>query len=176
MGFLDWFRERAPANPPTLGYLNLGGQAHEAHMLADLESLSTLFPEPIVSERETPTCTVLFVCFTISSTEAAGAASRLLCNIIADSGAKVVVVASEIPEELIEAVFKDIKLGSTNIVLTLERKGDRFGAFFEKLLRSMLGGKAMPVAWNTLAPQIPGAAHEGPVSLYVPAPGRTRIA
>lgn len=43
-----------------------------------------------------------------------------------------------------------------NLVMTLDRKGDKFPTFLEGLLQRMSKGMTMPEAWVELAPQIPG--------------------
>jgi hypothetical protein len=41
-------------------------------------------------------------------------------------------------------------------VLTVSRKGDVFGDYFQKLFRAMKDGTSMPIAWVKLAPSNPG--------------------
>ena len=46
-----------------------------------------------------------------------------------------------------------------NLVMNIRRK-DKFSESLEKLLSLMSRGERMPVAWNSLWPQIPGVEHE----------------
>jgi hypothetical protein len=46
-----------------------------------------------------------------------------------------------------------------NLVMTIDRGEYRFSRFLEKLLSEMQSGSSMPVAWNRIAPQIPGQQH-----------------
>jgi hypothetical protein len=43
--------------------------------------------------------------------------------------------------------------------MTLARKGASFGLFYARLFGDMFKGTTMPVAWDRLAPQIPGETH-----------------
>jgi hypothetical protein len=63
-----------------------------------------------------------------------------------------------------------------NLVMTIERNGAAFNSFLRKLLSKMSVGQPMPVAWNSLAPQIPGAAHENaPGTIYLAGSGSARF-
>jgi hypothetical protein len=53
---------------------------------------------------------------------------------------------------------KGVKL---NLVMTLDRLGESFPKFLQSLLSEMSAGASMPVAWNRIAPQIPGRDHPG---------------
>ena len=48
---------------------------------------------------------------------------------------------------------KDVGFGRANLVMTLDRKGDSFGRFFQVLFQDMFAGTSMPMAWVKLAPQ-----------------------
>lgn len=55
-----------------------------------------------------------------------------------------------------------------NLVMNIRRK-DAFAESLEKLLSLMSRGERMPVAWNSLWPQIPGVEHEGaPEGIFFP--------
>src|SRR6185312_8575208 len=54
-----------------------------------------------------------------------------------------------------------------NLVMTLGRKGGNFSGFLQRLLSRVAYGETMPVAWNQLAPQIPGSDHaDAPESIF----------
>jgi hypothetical protein len=54
-----------------------------------------------------------------------------------------------------------------NLVMTIKRDGPKFSEFLGNLLSKMSYGDSMPVAWNDLCPQIPGASHgEAPASIF----------
>jgi hypothetical protein len=48
-----------------------------------------------------------------------------------------------------------------DFVSTINRNGESFGLFLEGLLRKMSSGETLPVAWVSLAPQIPGGEAKG---------------
>ena len=63
-----------------------------------------------------------------------------------------------------------------NLVMTLDRKGEKFSGFLEKLLGKTSQGLAMPVAWNQLCPQIPGTEHlDAPDSIFFAGRGGVRL-
>jgi hypothetical protein len=47
-----------------------------------------------------------------------------------------------------------------NLVWTLDRKGGAFPRFFKELFTKMKAGRAMPMAWNAIAPQYGSAKHD----------------
>jgi len=63
-----------------------------------------------------------------------------------------------------------------NLVMTIDRGGDRFPSFLEKLLLEMQSGSSMPVAWNRIAPQIPGQLHpDAPGTIFYCGRGQVRF-
>jgi len=63
---------------------------------------------------------------------------------------KLVFVASDNPGDVYVSHFKP---GPYNLVMTLERKGEKFWAFLDALLSKMTLGKTMLSAWVEIAPQ-----------------------
>ena len=63
---------------------------------------------------------------------------------------KLVFIASDNPTDVYVSHFKP---GPYNLVMTLERKGEKFPAFLDALLSKMTSGKTMLSAWVELAPQ-----------------------
>lgn len=158
------FRRKPNANiptiaSPTIGFLNLIGQSAAAAMAADQAALTRLFSLAVESSSEPPTCNVLFLYATIEASGSIVGSTAGLRGIIRDSRASVVVVASENTPESYIAATKDAGYGFANLVMTLERKGDLFPRFFERLFTDMRRGESMPVAWVKLAPQAPQAEH-----------------
>ena len=47
-----------------------------------------------------------------------------------------------------------------NLVMTLDRRGQRFSKFLERLISKISGGKTIPLAWVALAPQAKGPWEE----------------
>jgi hypothetical protein len=69
----------------------------------------------------------------------------------------------------------DLKYARLNVVMTLERKGEKFPRFLDALLSEMNSGKSMPVAWVTLAPQIPRIQHDAPETIFMAGRGQVRF-
>jgi hypothetical protein len=54
-----------------------------------------------------------------------------------------------------------------NVVMVLDRNGDKFAAFFQKLFTEMFEGQTMPIAWVGLAPQGHSPRHaDNPSSIF----------
>jgi len=65
---------------------------------------------------------------------------------------------------------------SINLVMTISRDGAKFPNFLHSLLGEMKYGATMPVAWNRLAPQIPGKEHtDAPTSIFFCGLGQARF-
>ena len=63
-----------------------------------------------------------------------------------------------------------------NVVMTIDRGEHRLPDFIEKLLREMQSGFSMPVAWNRIAPQIPGQLHpDAPNTIFYCGLGQVRF-
>jgi len=146
---------------PRLAFLNLKGAAAEQILADDKGALSSLFSGIQESSASPPACDVLFIYCDISGDGRISGTSAGLRDIIRDSGALVVVVASENPSQGYIAAAKKTGYGHANLVLTLERRGAVFSTFFSRLFAQMMRGTSMPIAWVKLAPQIPGHEHPG---------------
>jgi hypothetical protein len=156
-----WFRYRAVGRVafienPVLGFLDLSGGQATAELNSDREILSGLFPRILEGTSSPPKCHVLFIYCQIETDGSIRGSSLGLRELIRESGAPIVVVASESTPEQCIAASKRKGYGAANLVLTVHRKGDVFGRFFQKLFRAMKDGTSMPIAWVNLAPTIPG--------------------
>ena len=112
------------------------------------------------SARDIPKCDVLFLYATLEPSTRVGGRELSLRDVIKAAGARIAVVASELPA----AVLSNREFGQAltagtdwpaNIVITLNRNGDTFGKFFRELFSKMRSGVTMPMAWVALAPQGP---------------------
>jgi hypothetical protein len=102
---------------------------------------------------------VLFLYCHIEPSGTIRGSSRGLREIIRDSRAAVVVVASENSGDSYIAAGKRCGYGLANLVMALDRRGDVFPKFFQRLFTEMKHGVSMPVAWVKFAPQAPRAEH-----------------
>lgn len=150
-----------------LGILNLKGASISEMVEDDNAAISGLFSSTVESTNTPPKCDVLFVyCELANEGQVVGSASGLR-EIIRDSGAYVVIVASENSSAAYTAAGKPAGYGQANLVLTLERRGSAFKSFYRQLFGEMAKGVSMPVAWVKLAPQISGHDHSNcPVAIF----------
>lgn len=145
---------------PTIGFLNLRGSAGEPQMQADQQVLRPLFTEVRVSTKEVPQCALLFLYCELDQRGRLVGHDASLRDIIRDAHAYVAVVATENPpNNYLSSLGPRQADWSANIVLTIDRKGDKFAPFFAALFRRMFAGTSMLTAWAELAPQIPGHDH-----------------
>jgi hypothetical protein len=144
---------------PRIGFLNLQG-AHGAALLeSDQETLSPLFSSSMASTDVAPKCEVLFIYCTVDEKGKVVGSPSGIRQLVKDAGAYVAVVASENPPDTYIKAMGSRSDWQANVALVIDRRADRFAAFFRQLFEAMLKGKSMPVAWVELAPQIPGQDH-----------------
>jgi hypothetical protein len=144
---------------PKVGIFNLGGEKTKGLIGSDIVFLRGLFSEVEAGNLVPPRCDVLFLYAEFTADGTVLGSLLGLREIIRDSGAKVVVVASENSGGSYIKACKLQRYGRANLVMTLNRRGSAFGQFFMTLFSKMKSGISMPVAWNELAPQIPGEVH-----------------
>ena len=137
--------------------LDLTGGLSDALVAEDKAALSDLFTAVEESKSEVPKCDVLFLYATLGDGGTLQGTEHYLRATIRDSGAKIVVVASENPNPAPER-SKPV-YGRANLVITIARNGASFSKFFRELFAQMKKGKPMPMAWVKLAPQIPNREH-----------------
>ena len=87
-------------------------------------------------------------------------AGQNLRDVVRESGALVVVCATNHSMEVYRAALPDAPYGHANVVMTLDRKADRLPHFLGRLFGKMSAGVSMPVAWVELVPQVPGKQRE----------------
>ena len=168
-------RRRVPRiQSPTLGIFDLSADSAAAELDADRTALGPLFSSVVESTSEPPTCNVLFLYCRLEANGSIRGYRRGLREIIRDSGAAVVVVATANASDNYIAASQDKGYGHANIVMTLDRNGDAFTTFFQKLFADMKRGVAMPMAWVKLAPQIPGVEQaDVPDTIFVREAGQS---
>ena len=131
---------------PRLLMLNLMGPAAAAMLERDRADLKPIFNDNIsvVDSTNVPRCNVLFLYAKLNETGRVEPHSFHFRDAIKATGAHVAVVASEI----VEAAFSNPHFGQysngwpANIVLTISRKGEHFGRFFQRLFSDMRAGPA----------------------------------
>jgi hypothetical protein len=153
------FRRTPKIQSPTIGFLDLTAGEASNEIAADRAAISNLFSSSEDSSSEPPRCNVLFLYCRLEPDGSVRGSNRNVREIIRDSGAAVVVLASENSVDSYIAGTKKQRYGQANLVMALNRRGDVFPKFFERLFAEMKRGVSMPVAWVKLAPQIPGVDH-----------------
>lgn len=173
------FRGRSQALvDPVLGFLNLEGERYASLIAEDRAALSPLFSKiETGTGYETPKCNVLFVYANIAADGSLGLGSDSTLRHLAEkSGASVAVLATANSSEASIASAKLPGPKRANIVWTLDRKDGAFPRFFKELFTKMKAGKAMPLAWNSIAPQYKSAQHdELPVTICALEAGQVRF-
>jgi hypothetical protein len=153
---------------PTIGFLNLCGDVGTRLLEADKSALGPLFSQIKVSdELPSPQCDVLFIYCRLSSRPDASETIASPRDLIKSARAYIAVFASENDSTAyITRMGKRTDWGA-NIVMVLNRNGDKFAAFFLRLFTSMFEGQSMPMAWVQLAPQGPSPkGAENPSSIF----------
>ena len=141
---------------PTIGYLNLLGATGKEMLRMDQQLLSPLFIQATESNKDVPSCSVLFLYCDIDASGTIIGCRDGVRRLIKTARAHLAIVASENPPEHYMRCLGPRNDWGANIVLTIERKGERFPKFFAELFQRMYAGTSMPMAWVELAPQIPG--------------------
>jgi hypothetical protein len=162
------FRRTPTIESPTIGFYDLTGGGASAAIAADKAALISLFSSTQESSDTPPTCNVLFVYCHFEPSGSIRGTSRGLREIIRDSGAAVVVFAIENSGDYYIAAAKQKQnFGRANLVMALDRRGDIFPKFFQRLFTEMKRGVSMPVAWVKFAPQGPRSEHaECPSTIF----------
>lgn len=153
---------------PTIGFLNLSGTAAAQLLEADSRALGSLFSQTRVSDTlPPPQCDVLFIYCSLNPQGNATDATLSPRNLIKAARAYIAVFASENdPNAYIKCMRKRTDWGA-NIVMVVNRNGEKFAQFFTRLFTAMYEGQTMPMAWIQLAPQGPSPKHdENPSSIF----------
>jgi hypothetical protein len=144
---------------PRIGFLNLLGSTAQSIVNEDKTALAPLFASSEESGFHVPICDVLMIYANLKSDGGVEGSPNGLREIIRESSASIVIVASENNDESFARASRKTGYGQANLALTVRRKGECFAAFYSRLFGKMFVGKSMPVAWVELAPQIPGETH-----------------
>jgi hypothetical protein len=159
---------------PKLGFMNLMGDLGAKLVEEDRAAFFSLFDSPVDMSREISACDVLLLYCELDPDGRLKGSTGSLDATIRSSGARVVIVASENGQEGYAAAAR--QSSGVNLVMTLRRKGAAFPAFFARLFSEMLKGTSMPIAWNRLAPQIPGQPHpDTPDTICLMGAGQVRF-
>ena len=156
---------------PAIAFVNLGGPGCNDLVAEDHAAFGRLFgAHRRIATLPVP-CDVLFLyCRFDASGRIAGERASFRA-LVAETRARIVVVATELPGRppLAEPAFAAlVSRGAhppVNLVLTVARKGELFRHFFRSLFERMWSGAAMPVAWAQLSPETVNPLHDVPAVL-----------
>lgn len=146
----------AVLSTPKVGLLDLGGPETKELVGTDTAFLTPIFKHVKMVNLAALGCDVLFLYAELAADGSIVGSPRSLREIIRDSGAKIVVVASANPSRYYIIAGKQQPYGRANLVMTLDRCGEAFGRFFTALFSKMKEGTSMPTAWIELNPQVTG--------------------
>jgi len=165
-----WRTKKNPVirlSSPTVAILDLVGEQVVELVNEDQQLLSRLFNKVHYVTRDAPTCDVMFLYARITADGGIVGWNGGLRELIRDSGAKIVVVASENPGPAYVKAGAGKPYGQANLVMTIARNGSAFGQFFAALFSQMNRGVSMPEAWVQLSPQRPGSGSaEQPSTIF----------
>jgi hypothetical protein len=148
-------RARLVVTAPRLGLLDLRAGASAGVVEADRAALERVLGPAREGRDGPPACDVLFLYCDLEADGRVQNSARSLREIVRDSTARIVVVASENHVDRYVAATRDVGYGRANLVMTLDRKGPVFAAFFGRLFRAMAEGRTMPQAWREHLPPAP---------------------
>jgi hypothetical protein len=98
-------------------------------------------------------------------------AGRIL-RACADTGVRLIFFASENSPEVYTSHFQSANI---DLVMTIDRKEEKFLTFLDSLLQKMTSGKTVPSAWIELAPQTEHASEHEDVPSCIFAVGRGSV-
>jgi hypothetical protein len=146
---------------PSIGFLNLDGPRFEAIAARDREEIGPLFGKKVqAATSPNLTCDVLFLYCAFEPSGSIVGQAFSVRDIIGSSGARVAVLASEFPLDMMsnpdfrKNVARNIH-PPVNLVVVGNRNGEAFGRFFKALFQDMWNGVSMPSAWIRHAPHGP---------------------
>lgn len=144
---------------PVLGFLNLSGAAGAEYLEEDRTAFGPLFNSIQESDFQPPGCNVLFIYGALEFDGRIRESTQSLGDIISQAGACVVILAVGNDSASCTAALKETPTRGVNLMLPLAREGQAFSRFYKELFTGMMRGISMPIMWNRLAPQYPGAEH-----------------
>ena len=138
---------------PTIGFLNLMEESGQALLESDAKVLSPLFRRTLRSLSATSVCEVLFLYCELDPDGHIKGRTETVRDLIKSARAYIVVIASENSTDSYIKWLQRRNDWRANVTMVLDRKGDKFAQFFQKLFMGMFAGRSMLNVWVELAPQ-----------------------
>jgi len=162
---------------PRWAVLDLTGESGSEEIASDRRILAPILGTPTCSISTAPGADVLFIYGRVDASGRFATGGASLRDLIRDSEAKVVVVASDNDPTVLAAVAPNVGYGYANLVYTVERRGSALATFLGELFTRMYAGETMPVAWVALSPQISGKEDpNAPSTIFLPEAGQLTFA
>jgi hypothetical protein len=154
---------------PIVGFLNLMGERAEPLLEADRQALAPLFRNSVASTAAYPRCDVLFLYGEVDGDGRLVGAKDSLPDVVKGCSARLAVLAIVSNADALKKIPLTKNEWAASIVLTLDRKGDKFARFFRKLFEAMFDGATLGIAWVRLAPQVRGmpSQNENPDTVMI---------
>jgi hypothetical protein len=187
MGFIDLFRSqpKAPLNPkvlvcslgPTFEALIQEDEGAYRRFSSDMTIKSFADANDLLSEVSAG-YDIVHIYTNVAADGCIGASGVTGTELIeraASAGTKLLWIANGNDPAGYIKNFKPNR-NRLNLVMTIDRLGNKFPDFLRELFGEMMAGTSMPVAWSRIAPQIPGQDHlEAPATIFVNGLGQTRF-
>jgi hypothetical protein len=170
---------------PKIVFLNLAGARYATIAAEDQAAFGGLFDgHAEAANASVPTCDVLFLYADIEPSGKIVGQPWLVREAIRDSGAKIAVIASPVPKEIMsgqqwaiqKSAFARESYPAVDLVITLDRNGENFARFFKSIFQMMRTGQSMPMAWVQLAPQGPVQPKDIPGTVFLMEAGQVWFA
>lgn len=166
---------------PAIAFVNLAGPACAQMLADDQHAFGPMFGASQIATTSVVRCDVLILYCDIDQSGTLVGTTTMLSDVIRGSAARIVVIASDLPRDVVATNFENWTSAGgdrpINLVVTLARNGAALPQFFRALFQRMWNGVPMPTAWVDLAPQVPNAVakrQRGPIARLVEwlGPGR----
>jgi ribosomal protein L30E len=166
---------------PKIAFLNLAGTSCATIVAEDRAVIGELFGRNVQVTTVPIPCDVLFLYCSFDPSGRIVGQQETVRSLIRDSEARVAVIASQVPTDLLsnrefQAALAEGDNPPVNLVMTLNRNGENFGGFFKSLFQMMWTGVPMPMAWVQLAPQGPNQRDDIPGTICLMEAGQIAFA
>ena len=160
--------------PATVGFTNMSGDDLSAILQEDVAVLSPLFEHVVVTAPgQISGAPILFVYAHFNEDGfIRGLGPVGVRQIVQATQARLIVVASPMSGEALQKAANVPGPKTANLVFTLNRNQQCFGAFFKALFEGMRDGEEMLMAWVRLAPQGPVQRADIPSTILIAEAGK----
>ena len=172
MGLRDWFKSGAAGGRSSKVLVCSLDERFDRLSAADFEIYSRFYPTPTlmdgatVQQMQAALKRKFDVVHLLCNVEANGAVvdsrgvrmsgEALIEDCLASDVKLLWIAADNAADRYIKALAAASRGKRINLVMSLERRGERFSVFLDRLLSRMASGETMPNAWVELCPQAEG--------------------